>query len=169
MTFWKIAPWISRLIILAVAALFSLISLKFILDPQAAPTASGISIEPGLGYTSRRAGFGGFPLGFALILVFCLFSSRRLLAALASITAVAGVVLFVRLVATAADHTFAESAHLLAPEAAIVVVSLFGVWMESVRRVRDAQGGLTTADGDERQRRLAASIASLDDFADRPC
>jgi hypothetical protein len=141
MSFWKLSPWLSRSIILAVAALFSMISLKFILDPLAAAKASGITIQPGLGYTNMRAGFGGFPLGFALILVFCLFSSRRLLAALASIATVAGVILFVRLYAAVLDNTFSESARLLAPEAVIAIVSLLGVWMESARRARDVKVG----------------------------
>jgi hypothetical protein len=138
MSFWQLSPWLSRLIILGVAALSSFISLKFILDPLAAATASGVSIQPGLGYTNTRAGFGGFPLGFAVILLFCLFSSRRLLAALASTTTVAGVILLVRLYAAVLDNTFSESAHLLAPEAVITIVALLGAWMESARRAHDA-------------------------------
>jgi preprotein translocase subunit SecD len=138
MSLWKLSPWLSRLIILAVAALFSMISLKFILDPLGAATASGITIQPGLGYTNTRAGFGGFPLGFALILLFCLFSSRWLLAALASIATVAGVILLVRLYAAVLDNTFSDSAQLLAPEAAITIVALLGAWMESARRAHDA-------------------------------
>jgi hypothetical protein len=68
--FWKISPWLSRLIILAVAGLFMRISFKFIFDPLQAAANAGIVIEPGLGFTTTRAGFGGFPLGFAVILVF---------------------------------------------------------------------------------------------------
>lgn len=139
MSFWTLLPWLNRLIILAVAALFSTISLKFILDPLAAATASGITIQPGLGYTNTRAGFGGFPLGVALILLFCLFSSRRLLAALASIATVAAVILLVRLYAAVVDNTLSGSAHLLAPEAVVTIAALLGVWMESARRARDVK------------------------------
>jgi hypothetical protein len=46
MNFWKISPWLSRLIILAVAALFSMISMKYVFDPRTAAAASGITIEP---------------------------------------------------------------------------------------------------------------------------
>src|SRR5215471_18936249 len=141
MSFWTISPWLSRIVILVVAALFSLISFKFILDPHAAAAASGITIEPGVGYTNTRAGFGGFPLGFALILLFCLFSSRWLLAALASIATVATVILAVRILGAAEDHTFTESLHLLAPEAAIAVVALLAAAMERARRARDARAG----------------------------
>jgi hypothetical protein len=134
--FWKIAPWLSRLIILAVAALFTMISLKFVFDPREAAANSGIIIQPGVGYTNTRAGFGGFPLGFAVILVFCLFSSRRLLAGLSSIVTVAAVILAVRLYGAVEDVTFSQSAHLLIPETILLVVALLGVALETKRRNR---------------------------------
>jgi len=132
--FWKLSPWLGRLVILAVAGLFMMIGLKFVLDPQHAAASAGIAIEPGLGTTNTRAGFGGFPLGFAAILVFCLFSSRRLLAALASTATVAAIILLVRLLGAAWDSTFAQSAHLLIPEAAILAVSLLAAVIEARRR-----------------------------------
>jgi hypothetical protein len=130
----KISPWLSRLIILGVAGLFTMISLKFIFDPQQAAANAGITIRPGVGFTNTRAGFGGFPLGFAVILVFCLFSSRRLLAALSSITTVAAVILAVRLYGAAQDATFSQSAHILIPETILFIISLLGVVMETKRR-----------------------------------
>ena len=132
--FWKLSPWFSRVIVLAVAGLFTMISMKFILDPQHAAENAGITVAPGLGTTNTRAGFGGFPLGFAAILLFCLFSSRRLLPALASIATVAGIILLVRLFGAARDATFAQSAHLLIPEAAIFIVSLLAAAVEARRR-----------------------------------
>jgi hypothetical protein len=132
--FWKLAPWLSRLVILLVAALFTMISLKFVFNPQQAAESSGIIIQPGLGFTNTRAGFGGFPLGFALILAFRLFASHRLLAALSSIATVAGVILAVRLYGAAQDATFGQSAHLLIPETVILAISLLGVVMETKRR-----------------------------------
>jgi hypothetical protein len=137
----KLSPWLARLIILAVAGLFTLISAKFVLDPLHAAADSGISIEPGLGYTNTRAGFGGFPLGFAVILLFCLFSSRRLLAALAAIATVAGVTLLARLYGALQDATLAQSARLLIPETAILVVALLGTVAEARRRAVEAKAG----------------------------
>ncbi len=131
---WKMSPWIGRMIVLAVAGLFTMISLKFVLDPQHAAANAGITIEPGIGTTNTRAGFGGFPLGFAAILLFCLCSPRRLLAALSSIATVAAVILAVRLFGEARDATFAGSAHLLIPEAAIFIVALLAAAMEAGRR-----------------------------------
>jgi hypothetical protein len=131
---WKMSPWFGRLIVLAVAGLFTMISLKFVLDPQHAAASAGITIAPGIGTTNTRAGFGGFPLGFAAILLFCLFSPRRLLAALSSIATVAAVILAVRLFGAARDATFAGSAHLLIPEALIFIVSLLAAAIEAGRR-----------------------------------
>jgi preprotein translocase subunit SecD len=135
-TLWRMSPWIARLIVLAVAGLFTMISLKFVLDPQHAAASAGIAIAPGIGTTNTRAGFGGFPLGFAVILLFCLFSPRRLLAALSSIATVAAVILAVRLFGATRDATFAESAHLLIPEGALLIVSLLAVAIEAGRRRR---------------------------------
>jgi hypothetical protein len=132
--FWKFSPWLSRLIILAVIALFAMISLKFVFDPQRAAADSGIAIAPGLAFTNTRAGFGGFPLGFAFILAFCLFSRQRLLTALALIATVAGVILSVRLFGAVQDSTLGPSAHILVPEAVLFVVSLLGALMEVRRR-----------------------------------
>jgi len=133
MNFSKVSPWLSRLIVLAAAALFTMISVKFILDPHGSAAASGLSIASAVGSTNTRAGFGGFPLGFALILVFCLFSLRRLLPALASIAAVSVVILLVRLYGAQQDGTFSQSAHLLAPETVLLVLSLLGILMERRR------------------------------------
>jgi hypothetical protein len=134
MSFWKLSPWLSRLVILAVAGLFTMISFKFVLDPQHAAASSGITLDTAIGATNVRAGFGGFPLGFAVLPVSSLFSSRRLLAALASIATLAAVILAVRVYGAAQDGTFGQSAHLLIPEAAILVVSLLAALMETRRR-----------------------------------
>jgi hypothetical protein len=141
MSFWKVSPWLSRLVILAVAGLFAIISFKFVSDPQHAAAGAGITLDSAIGTTNTRAGFGGFPLGFAVLLVFSLFSSRRLLPALASIATLAAVILTVRLYGAAQDGTFGESAHLLIPEAAILAVSLAAALMETRRRALHAQAG----------------------------
>jgi hypothetical protein len=136
--FWKMSPWISRLIIVAVAGLFMMISVKFVLDPQQAAANAGIILQPGVGTTNTRAGFGGFPLGFAVILLFCLFSVRRLQAALWSIATLAAVILSVRLYGAAQDSTFGQSAHLLIPEMLILAASLLGAAIEARRRRHNA-------------------------------
>jgi peptidoglycan/LPS O-acetylase OafA/YrhL len=141
MSFWTLAPWLNRCIILAVASLFALISLKFVLDPRQAAASAGIMPDTAVGFTNLRAGFGGFPLGFAAILGFCLLSTRRHLAALASIAMVVAVILAVRIYGAAQDGTYAESAHLLIPETVILLVALLGMLVERRRRLLAGAAG----------------------------
>jgi hypothetical protein len=56
------------------------------------------------------------------------------LAALSSIVTVATVILAVRPDGAVQDATFSQSAHLLIPETALLVISLLGVAMERKRR-----------------------------------
>jgi hypothetical protein len=128
-----VSLWLSRLTILAVAVLFTMIGFRFITDPLHAAANSGFSLESAVGYTNARAGMGGFPLGFAAILWFSLFSSRRFLPALGLIATVATVILVIRLYSAALDGTFGASAHILAPEVAILAVAFAGIWMERRR------------------------------------
>jgi cytochrome b561 len=134
MSIGQLGPWLSRFVISAVATLFALISFKFVLDPQHAAATSGIMLDQAVGYTNTRAGFGGFPLAFAVILVFCLFSPRRHLAPLASIAIIAAVVLAVRLYGAAVDGTFGESLHLLIPETVMLAAAVLGALLEMRRR-----------------------------------
>ena len=134
MTFRKLSPWLSRLFILAVAGLFTVVGLRFILDPLHTAAESGFTLDSAVGYTNVRAGVGGFPLGFAMILTFSLFSSRRLWGALASIATIDGVLLVIRLYGAAHDHTFSQSARILIPEVVVLVFSLVGVRVETRRR-----------------------------------
>lgn len=134
MSLSSLSSWLSRLIIAAVAVLFVMIGLKFALDPQRAAAGAGVAIAADVGATNIRAGFGGFPLGVAAILVFCLFSSRRLLAALGVIATLAAVILSVRLFGAVHDDTLAQSARILIPETVILTGSLLGILMERRRR-----------------------------------
>jgi hypothetical protein len=138
MTFWKLAPWLGRLIILAVALLYAMIGLRFVLDPQAALAHSGIAAAAGSGFTNTRTGFGGLPLCFALILCFCLFSQRRLQAGLGAIATVMAVVLAVRAYAVGQDGTFAQNSPLFMLEGTILIIALAGLLVETRRRAREA-------------------------------
>jgi len=80
--FWTFSPWISRVILLLPTTIFLLISLRTIADPAGSTEEQGISLNSPLGYTILRVGFGGFPLAFAIIVLACLVSTRRLLTGL---------------------------------------------------------------------------------------
>lgn len=125
--------WLARLTIVAVTALFTMIGLKFVFDPVDAAAASGLALASAVGYTTARAGIGGFPLGIAAILVFCLLSRRRHVIALAFVATVVSTILAIRLFSAAYDGTFVESLHIIAPESVVVALSLLALRLE--RRV----------------------------------
>src|ERR1043166_1310286 len=133
----KLAPWLGRAIILAVALLYAMIGLRFVLDPQTALAHSGIAAAAGPGFTNMRTGFGGLPLSFALILGFCLISRQRLRAGLAAIVTVMVVVLAVRAYAVGEDGTFAQNSPLFVLEGTILLISLAGLLIETKRRARE--------------------------------
>jgi hypothetical protein len=77
--FWKIAPWLIRLSLLAPSLILALIAHRYLADPIGSAAAQGIVLPPGLGVTIARVGFGGFPLACSIFLATCVFSTRRLL------------------------------------------------------------------------------------------
>jgi hypothetical protein len=125
-----ISLWFGRLIILAVIGLFTMIGLKFVFDPASAMANSGLSLASAVGYTTARAGIGGFPLSLAAILAFCLLSRQRHVMGLALIATVTSVIFVIRLFSVLHDGTFAASLHIIAPEAAIIGLSLLALRLE---------------------------------------
>src|SRR5689334_18231540 len=77
-TLLRFSPWINRLVLAAATLIFTMISLRYIIDPVRASAATGVSLNSGLAVTTTRVGFGGFPLAFAIFSLVCLFSTRRL-------------------------------------------------------------------------------------------
>jgi len=62
-TFYKMAPWLTRLILLLPTSIFTLIPTRYLANPVGSAAAQGIVLPPGLGVTIARVGLGGFPLG----------------------------------------------------------------------------------------------------------
>ena len=52
--FWKIAPWLSRLILLPPTVIFSLIATRYLTHPVASAAAQGITFSSNLGLTIDR-------------------------------------------------------------------------------------------------------------------
>ena len=132
--FWRFTPWFSRIILLIVTIIFTLISMKYIIDPVHTAVASGISGGSALAITTIRVGFGGFPLGSAIVILFCLAATRRLLMGLCFVTTMAGVILITRLVAVLVDHSIIGNLHLLIAEAILLTLSTIGIFIELGRR-----------------------------------
>ncbi|MFL5297630.1 MAG: hypothetical protein ACJ798_14710 [Phenylobacterium sp.] len=116
--------WLPRLVLAAAVLLYLMIGAKFVLDPDGAATQSGLRMAAAVGRTNVRAGLGGFPLGIAATLAFCLVAPARTVAGLRLAAGITGAVLAVRLAGAAADGALIESARLLAPETLVVALSL---------------------------------------------
>lgn len=121
---WDGPRLVGRAILLAVAGLYVAIGLKFALSPDTA--GSGVTVASAVGRTDLRAGLGGFPLGIAVTLVFCLVS-RRTASGLAIALGVTAVVLAVRLAGAGLDDTIIGSARLLTAETIVVVLCGLGL------------------------------------------
>jgi hypothetical protein len=119
----------ARVILLAAAGLYVMIGQKFALNPD--PAGSAVAVTSAVGRTDLRAGLGGFPLGIAATLVFCLVT-RRTAAGLAIALGITAMVLAVRLAGAGSDDTLIASARLLTAETVLVV--LCGLGLLLIRR-----------------------------------
>ena len=134
--FWKIAPWISRLVLLPPVVIFTLIACRYILKPAQAAAEVGITLNTPLAATILRIGFGAFPLGAALFTLWCLISRSRILNGLTFVVIMLGVALSVRVFGMLIDGTVRESLGLVRAEAILLMISFIGVAIELTRRRR---------------------------------
>jgi len=132
--FWKLAPWISRLVLLPPTVIFALIAARYIGHPVASGAAQGIVLPPGLGVTIARVGLGGFPLGCSIFLATCLLSKRRVITGLTFVAIMVSVVLAVRVFGMAADSTVQQNLKLVNAEVGLLVVTGLGLFVELGRR-----------------------------------
>ena len=120
----RIAPWLSRAVLLAALIVLFMISRKFIGDPVNAAAASHIALNSPLAVTNMRASFGAFPLGCALFVLTCLVSSSLRRTGLVFVALLLGTALAVRIFGVVTDGSFAQSVHLLIAEAVMLSLSL---------------------------------------------
>ena len=129
-TFWKSAPWISKAILSLSTAIFIMISLQPIAHPTANAAAQGIAFTSSLGPTVFRVSFGGFPLGCAVFLVYCLISNGKTLTGLIFSALVLGILLVVRIYGMEVDSSVQQSMPLVIPEVFLVALMVVGVAIE---------------------------------------
>ncbi len=132
--FWTLSPWISRVILLLPTAIFFMISLRTLADPAGSAAEQDISLNSPLGYTILRVGFGGFPLAFAIIVLACLVSTRRLLTGLSIVATLVTVVLAVRVQGVCLDGTGSQNFKLIVAEVVLLALSAIGLFIELGRR-----------------------------------
>ena len=132
--FWKIAPWLSRLILVPPTLIFTLIAIRYITKPTQAAAEVGISLNTPLAATVLRIGFGAFPLGAAIFTLWCLVSTRRILTGLTFVGTMLGVALIVRVFGMMVDGTVRESMGLVRAEAILLIICFIGVAIELSRQ-----------------------------------
>jgi hypothetical protein len=132
--FWRFAPWLTRLILLAPTFIFALIASKYIVHPAQAAAAVGITLDKPLAATILRIGFGAFPLSCSIFTLSCLVSTRRILTGLGFVSIVVGVALIVRVFGMLVDGTVQESMGLVVNEAVMLLLFIAGVFIERGRR-----------------------------------
>src|SRR5579859_544179 len=115
--------WFNRLVLAAATFLFSTIALRGLFDPVGSSAMHQITLGSAAGVTVARVAFGGFPLGFALVLLACLVSDRRLLTGLSVLAAVSVVVTAARVLGIVLDGPAPFTMHVLKPEIGLVVAS----------------------------------------------
>ena len=121
---YRIAPWISRVVLVFALTVLALISRKFISSPVDAAAASDMTLGSPLAITNMRASFGAFPLGCALFVAVCLFTSSLRKTGLVFVALIVGTALAVRVFGVVADGTLAESLRVLIAETVLLGLSL---------------------------------------------
>lgn len=131
----RVAPWLGRFVLLADTVVFTLIGVRHLADPLGEARALHSPITSAAGATAMRVACGAFPLGIAVVLLACLWSSRRRLFGLATVATVMGLALGARLLGLALDGPAPESTRLLVPEIVMLALATFAAGLDwSARR-----------------------------------
>ncbi len=128
--FWRFAPWLNRLVLLAATLIFALISAKYIADPVRTAATFKISLGSAAAITNMRVGFGAFPLGCAIITLVCLVSTSRLLTGLCFVATMIGVATAARVFGILVDGAATESLVVLRAEVILLTLSIIGLFIE---------------------------------------
>ena len=139
--FWRAAPWLSRLLLLAATALFLLIGLRYLGDPVNKAAADSIALGSVMAISRVRVGFGGFPLALSLILLGCILSPKRLLTGLTVLATTVAVVTAARLVGIVFDGPAEEAVRLLRVEIVLLVLAVAFIFLERARLRSSADAG----------------------------
>jgi fucose permease len=130
--------WLNRLLLGGAAVVMLMIAWRNLRDPVGATLPLGIGLQSSGAVTIVRVGFGGFPLGFAAALFACLVSTRRLVMGAWLVLAVVGGATVARVQGLIVDGVTPYNARLLAPELAMVALSILAIALQRRRAGRAA-------------------------------
>lgn len=129
-TFWRFAPWLSRLILLVVTLLFARLAWPALFDPVHEGAAHGISLGSAEAVSRLRIGFGAIPLASAIIAFLCLISPRRVLTGLYFVLIWVGVIMVVRIIGVIINGPNAFDLSVLRPEFVILILTTLSIFIE---------------------------------------
>ena len=133
----RIAAVFRRVPLVMFTAIFTMISLRYLVNPVHYAAVAGINFTSGSGITVARVGFAALPLSFAIIALLSLFSSRWRLGGLYMLAIVDCVVMAVRILGFQLDHSTA-TARLLIPETFLLILAIVAIRLESAWLKRKA-------------------------------
>jgi hypothetical protein len=131
---WKLAPWLTRIMLIPPTAIFTLIASRYLFHPVESGAEIGLAFNAPLAVTIIRVGFGAFPLGCALFTLSCLLSKQRVLIGLGFVSTMIGTALVVRVFGMLADGTVAQNMKLVRAEIGLLAVMAVGILLELGRR-----------------------------------
>jgi hypothetical protein len=136
--FWRIAPWLTRLPLVLAVVFFLFLASQWLVDPThvAVLTESAVSLPSQAAITNMR-GTGALFVPLAGILVACLVSDRRVLLGLRLLTTIVAGAFTVRWAIVAFDGMTPLLARILRFEFVILLISVAGLVLETVRRARE--------------------------------
>ena len=137
MAFWRLAPWLARLMLAAPAALFLMIGWKYLSNPVAVAAGSGMALDTPAAVTDMRA-YGATFLAVAVVILASLIDRRRLLLGFAFVAIVVGLVTAARLLGVFVDGAAAETRFKLVPELMLLTLAVAGLFLERARLKRAA-------------------------------
>lgn len=123
------APWISGIALAAATLVFTMIGIRYIVNPVGAAAATGAVLSTPLASTTTRIGFGAFPLGIAVFALTSLLS-RRVVPAVRLVAIVVSSAIVVRAISIVADGAVPASSRLFVPEIVILLLALAGLVLQ---------------------------------------
>jgi hypothetical protein len=138
--FWRIAPWLGRVILLFVTALFASLAWPALVDPVQEATAHGVSIGSAEALSRVRIGFGAIPLATAVIAFVCLVWPRRVLTGLYFVLIRVGVITVVRMIGVAVSGPNDFDLRVLRPEIVVLVLTVVSIFIERGKQRRELKG-----------------------------
>jgi hypothetical protein len=123
-----------RLVLAAGTLMMTMIALRTLYDPIGLTHALGIALSTPTAITVVRVGFGGFALGFAIVLLYCLISTKRLLAGVSLVAVLMAAILVARIQGLIVDGVTAYNLARLPPEVVMLTLSVVAIALERRRR-----------------------------------